>query len=133
MYHELHRHDSKQNRENLQISHQQGLNEQLQSPIPVSGKNLLRSLLLLLLTAAENPAKVLLKPRPLTTPQQFPEPRNNNGGGDEAPGTRDWVCRRPTRARPSGPAGPSPLLPKRLNYSAKTIVQRGVWMARRAS
>jgi hypothetical protein len=128
MYHEFHRHNSKQNRESLQISHQQGLNEQLQEPNPSlrqepspsssshGGREPRQGAPK---TSAANP----------TTPQPFPEPRNNNsGGGDEAPGTRDWVCRRPTRTRPSGPAGPSPLLPKRLNYSAATIVQRGVWV-----
>ncbi|KAK8457550.1 hypothetical protein SEVIR_3G203450v4 [Setaria viridis] len=53
-------------------------------------------------TPAENPPT----PQPFL-PDATRKSRGGGGGGGGAPQTRGWVCRKPTRARPSGLA-PSP-------------------------
>jgi len=69
-----------------------------------------------------NPPKTPAENENPPTPQPFlPNATGKSGGGGGGgrgtPQTREWVCRKATRTRPSG-AAPRPLLPRGLNYSA---------------
>lgn len=78
---------------------------------------------------ARNPPKTPAENENPPTPQPFlPNATGKSGGGGGGtPQTREWVCRKATRTRPSGAT--APLLPRGLNYSAARARQlySGAW------
>jgi hypothetical protein len=129
-----HRETQEKNMAKLQISQQQRKPETHHHQRGAPAPNPSRARQNLPPTSASTPPAETREPRnpPKTpaenenppTPQPFlPNATGKSGGGGGrgggrgTPQTREWVCRKATRTRPSG-AAPRPVLPRGLNYSA---------------